>query len=310
MLLGLKLKNGQGNGIVVTLDGTVIFGFHAHHAVNTLAGMNGVQQDSLLMKRVLEGVAWVYVGNQNAVSGPNGRRNDARKIKMKVKGQSILYHGIPIVGRMPLFTTDMRQAIRDNLKTQTRRIFKPQPRFDDPIWWVGDKPFVDPESVTSHLFHNIYGTKGCRYGDVGDVRCMCEPLMRGNVTGLAYYRDDYRGPLQSATVAISLITGKPLKWRWKRDYLASIHMPTEAARTVCRITDIRVEKLQEISREDAKVEGFWSRLNGLEQSRGRSFGNAQLAFKDTWDSINAKRGCGWGMNPWVFVMSYKRLDKS
>lgn len=228
--------------------------------------------------------------------------------------EKILYHGIPIVGRMPPFRADMRQAIRDERKGQTRRVIKGIPKEADIITCStleeDDKGNLWCSFGSSALpmdpggYETIYQTK-CPYGKPGDVRCMCESLIRVYTVhhlrdGITYYSD--------YTPVISLITGDPLKWQWQRDHLASIHMPTEAARTVCKITDIRVEQLQEISRADAKAEGFWPGLNGLEQSRGRSFGNAQLAFIDTWNSINAKRGYGWDVSQMVWRIKFEKLE--
>lgn len=228
--------------------------------------------------------------------------------------EKILYHGIPIVGRMPLFTFDNRQAVRDNLKTQTRRVVK-TPVADDVSGFICDKN--GNWWICNSDGKGSFGK--CPYGIPGDVRCMCEPLMRGDVTGLAYYRDDYWGPLQSAAVVISLITGKPLPWRWKRNYLASIHMPTEAARTVCRTTDIRVEKLQEISEEDAIAEGVG---HGFQMNAGwpdyQHIGDdgictltqdtAVMSFATLWDSINAKRGYGWDIPQMVWVNAFEKLE--
>jgi len=155
----------------------------------------------------------------------------------------ILYHGIPIVGRIPLFNAEMRQAVRDDRKGQTRWPMKSQPTL--PLQFMGANSAHTVAYFGKDKDVSLDDAAICPYGNVGDVRCMCEPLMRGATTGVAYYLDDYRLHWP-ATAVISLITGKPIPWRWKRDTLTSIHMPTEAARTVCKVTDIRVERVQEI----------------------------------------------------------------
>jgi len=218
--------------------------------------------------------------------------------------EPVLYHGIPIVGRMPLFQAHGRQAIRDNLKTQTRRVMSKQPScnlegayFDaynggpQWNWWLPDGRVCNGHDIIH-----------CPYGKISDIRCMCEPLRRGATTGIAYYRDDGL----KATPVISLITGKPLMWRWKRDYLASIHMPTEAARTICKVTDIRVEKLQEISEEDAIAEGtVYYIATGGRQAEEMSM---YAQFGMLWDSINAKRGYSWSMPQVVWVNAFEKLE--
>ena len=110
---------------------------------------------------------------------------------------------------------------------------------------------------------------------------------------------------------ISLITGKPLKWRWKKDYLFSIHMPTEAARTILRITDIRVEKLQKISEGDASKEGVARIEFGpweIEETPVHPLTSTyKKAFQKTWDSIYTKRGFGWDVPQWVWVYEFEKL---
>ena len=203
--------------------------------------------------------------------------------------EKIMYHGIPIDGRMPLFTVGNRQAIRDKLKTQTRRPIDPQPVLVSDAWrwkniaWGVSGAQISDEFIVDH----------CPYENVGDVRCMCEPLMRGP-DGMVYCSDDRYMPH-----AISLITGKRIPWRWKRDTLASIHMPTEAARTVCRVTDIRVERVQEITGKDAENEiGGWDELHKYDPIS---------EFSDLWESIYAKRGLGWYVNPWVWVIEFRNV---
>jgi len=76
-------------------------------------------------------------------------------------------------------------------------------------------------------------------------------------------------------------------------------MPRWASRITLELTDVRVQRLQEISAEDAVAEGC-SALpdNGIALSR----------FTDLWNSINEKRGYGWGVNPWVWALTFKRLE--
>jgi len=99
------------------------------------------------------------------------------------------------------------------------------------------------------------------------------------------------------------------KWR------PSIHMPKEAARIWLEVTDVRVERLQEITVEDVIHEGLEvdNEISNPDPSTHESIKNWNLAwaqhlFRDLWDSINAKRGYGWDMNPWVWVISFRRVE--
>lgn len=97
-------------------------------------------------------------------------------------------------------------------------------------------------------------------------------------------------------------------WKWT----PSIHMPRDASRILLEITDIRVERIQEISESDCWAEGI--------NDEGDAYLNAEhltlavggcpekSAFRDLWDSINAKQGYGWDSNPWVWVVEFKPLE--
>lgn len=92
-----------------------------------------------------------------------------------------------------------------------------------------------------------------------------------------------------------------VKWR------PSIHMPHWASRLTQTITSIRVERLQDISREDIRAEGI-----GLPPSPRFTpgiFSELHQEFASLWDSINKKRGYSWGTNPWVWVISYPKYSE-
>lgn len=89
----------------------------------------------------------------------------------------------------------------------------------------------------------------------------------------------------------------------------SIHMPRAASRLTLKVGVVRCQRLHEMTRMDAKAEGFAPGLNGLEKSRGRSFGNAELAFRDTWDSIYGE-SFSWASNPWVYVCDFELIKKN
>lgn len=80
-------------------------------------------------------------------------------------------------------------------------------------------------------------------------------------------------------------------------------MPRWASRIDLEITEVRVERLQEISEDDAWAEGVdWYSIENKIDGVGR----AQQAFKKIWDSFNLKRGYGWDTNPWVWVIGFRR----
>lgn len=194
---------------------------------------------------------------------------------------------------MPPFKKNLRQAIRDGRKTQTRRVIKPQPRGwspeieDDGITWAwciaGDMDFS--ERIR------------CPYGKVGDIQCLREPLYHNATTRCAYYDDDM-------TPALDGITGEPIPWRWKREVLPQIFMPKRAARTFRRLAAVRAERLQDISESDAIAEGVSSNLIG---EKWGDYKSARAVFKILWDSINAARGYPYTDNHWVWVLTYEEV---
>ena len=83
-------------------------------------------------------------------------------------------------------------------------------------------------------------------------------------------------------------------------------MPKEAARIFLLVTDVRVEKLQSITKEDGKREGVCGLCYDAETGKEKY---DMTLFKVLWDGYNAKRGYGWDTNPFVWVYTFERCDK-
>jgi hypothetical protein len=201
----------------------------------------------------------------------------------------------------------MVRAILAGKKTQTRRVVgsmhppeffgvRGGPDENDPLqWgyyvadgmpWGGDGCLVLARGETGH--DRCVLSLACPYGDVGDRLWVRETW--AEVNGGAFYKADEPWPEAY---------GPEPKWK------PSIHMPRWAARILLEVTDVRVERVQDITEEDAKAEG----VGDLRPDEEGPF--AVLALRDRfhrlWDSINAKRGFGWGTNPWVWVVEFKRV---
>ncbi len=164
-----------------------------------------------------------------------------------------------------------------------------------PYGGVGDRLWVREtwaSKQTGVVAYRADGECGAWTGDGGGGRFW---LRHGGVfhKGIPMRHDSWRGQ----SFGLSAFGG-----RWR----PSIFMPRWASRITLEITDVRVQRLQEIGRADAKAEGFPnSDGSGLPSSGGRMFGNAELAFRDTWGSIN---GAGsWDLNPWVWCLSFRRV---
>jgi hypothetical protein len=101
-----------------------------------------------------------------------------------------------------------------------------------------------------------------------------------------------------------------LKWR------PSIFMPRWACRLILEIIDIRVERVQSISEQDAIAEGTgygfqmnagWPNYEDINKSGicNSTYDDVRMSFASLWDTINKKRGYGWDKNPYVWVLEYK-----
>ena len=184
-----------------------------------------------------------------------------------------------------IFSTDMVRAILDGRKTQTRRILKyapiPEPaRF---IKWSSNE--YAPQSNSGKMFlERSWRPRKCPYGQVGDRLWVRETF--------ALDEDDQ-------VVVFYRATDHETCGPWK----PSIFMPRWASRIDLQITKIKVDRVQDINEEDAITEGC---LNTNDPSSGVDWcqGFARACFCNLWDSINAKRGYGWDVNPWVWVIEF------
>ena len=177
---------------------------------------------------------------------------------------------------------DSVRAILDGRKTQTRRVIKPQPKF------IGapNVPFKTDDA-------NPKGIINCPYGKVGDRLWVRETVFfetfhqqsdeelerdgfNPNIGVWVYRADNHDYPTITA------------------NWTSPMFMPREASRITLQITDIRVERVQDITEEDAIAEGV------------ESF-NTVASYSYLWDSLNAKRGYPWENNPWVWVISFKQI---
>ncbi len=109
--------------------------------------------------------------------------------------------------------------------------------------------------------------------------------------------------------------------RWGGRWRPSIHMPRWASRITLEVTNVRVQRLQEISEEDARAEGLdWASVQCFsrrdvddgdrEDPREVGYGSGSFArdnFRRLWNSINAKRGHGWDANPWVWAITFAKV---
>lgn len=187
-----------------------------------------------------------------------------------------------------LFSTPMVRAILEGRKTQTRRILKIQP--DD-----------RGVRMTSVLFEDYHGNELKPKYQKGDILWVKETWRYTDAS-----LNDHPGYVYRASDPDwETLEG----WKWK----PSIHMPKEAARIFLKVTNVRAERLQDISEEDAIAEGverisvapFVHRFKNYVDDEELEF--AESSFRTLWESINGKES--WNENPFVWVYEFERIEK-
>lgn len=215
-----------------------------------------------------------------------------------------------------LFSTPMVQAIQDNRKSMTRRVIKPQPNGQlecvirhetrgGSCWMI---PGAD-QLAKDFKFHKSYAV-GDRLRVRETWKCTKYDSTDGNLGYEVEFVDGTRKYFEFDDGERFHQFGK---FALKDGWIPSIYMPKEAARIWLEVTNVRVERLQEITEEDARAEGIIDGgcLNCGESEPCGCYNpqpDARDAFIYLWRSINEKRGYGWDTNPWVWVVEFKRLE--
>lgn len=208
-----------------------------------------------------------------------------------------------------LFNTEMVRAIIDGRKTVTRRLVKPQPaptsqiqlaneRFVWSFWKDGDQHLMKAPYDRGDILYvrETFCVGKIECGELPDGR---EALYVSQGTG-----DDDCIP-KEYTIRHRIGTDDVV---WK----PSIHMPKESARIFLRVTNIRVERLQDIDDEDVKSEGANYKDGkhvGFEEKMCRT---AIERFAEIWDNTIPKKDLdryGWDADPWVWVIEFQRISR-
>lgn len=220
-----------------------------------------------------------------------------------------------------LFNTKMVRAILDGIKGSTRRIAKgfiP----NDAVW--GYTAFTPKGYISCRgTFADGYGEKffklPCKSGDILYVRETWT-----EECGKYYYRADYDSDYLDPCETLSggypascrnhpgcdgcMATSTRIHWH------PSIHMPKEAARIWLKVTDVRVERLQDVTEDGAKAEGAIDNRGFIHSSENEydSIHTAREHFTEIWNSTIKKSDLdryGWEANPYVFVIEFVKIDK-
>jgi len=216
-----------------------------------------------------------------------------------------------------LFSGPMVRAIRENRKTQTRRVcranggqWKGRVPLDilpmnTPNEWVG---LMERDPNHGQVFT-------CRYGQPGDRLWVRETWGIGTrpcphhgwYDGIEYRADE--AYLEDEHDILPCYKADEQYWEWLDErqtgkWKPSIHMPRWASRITLEVIGVRVERLQEISRSDCKSEGMGPLLAVPETTEIQWDYIYRHKFGQLWDSINGKKH-PWESNPWVWVIEFQ-----
>lgn len=205
-----------------------------------------------------------------------------------------------------IFNGEMVRAILDGKKTQTRRTLKyqpvdilPMPPRDNPK----EKTWATLDVRGETIDENRGKVIRCRFGFLGDRLWIRETWQAQTIDDLWWHevaKEDRPNFNWAITNPINpAFDTVPPKW------LPSIHMPRWASRITLEITDVRVERVQNIKPIEVISEGIYEPHYGYSKSEGIA---AILRMEQVWDSIYAKRGHSWESNPWVWVVEFEVVN--
>lgn len=221
-----------------------------------------------------------------------------------------------------LFSAPMVRALLDGTKTQTRRVVPtwqqpahdPSPGFPDMEWGAiaqRDRQwgFAVFGMTAEACARELAASGCCPYGQPGDrlwVRETHRPIF-GQTCGLICV--DYRADPREKWERLGDAPDCLIKSKWT----PSIHMRREYSRILLEVVSVRVERLQEISDQDAIAEGIVHQKVPLGVSQRFRFyvpgagveDTAVTAYRELWKSINGADS--WDANPWVWVVEFKRI---
>lgn len=218
-----------------------------------------------------------------------------------------------MTSRPILFSAPMVRAILDGRKRQTRRVVKPQPKpglSPGHMWRREDKSGFtfcchDGDFERCEEAQRI----ACPYGQPGD-QLWCRETWdfrpwtdrtHPNRVRVAYAADGEQREFDAPS------DWDPTLYNYER-WRPSIHMPRWVSRITLAVESVRVERLQDISEEDARAEGA-DPYTYATPDNGHLTHPYHRGFARLWDEINGKRAdCRWEDNPWTWVLNFRRVQ--
>lgn len=189
-----------------------------------------------------------------------------------------------------LFNTEMVKAILNNRKTVTRRACKEIGSYDF-AWALDERPYFKDGEWSYELQTAVDDSKSYSLKapyQTRDILYVRETWQK--IDKECFYKADNDSE------------------DWGMSWRPSIHMPKLVARIFLKVTDVRVERLQDITETQVRKEGFRDYL-----AENDTFYPCGYYFRQTWDSIIKKKDIdhyGWNANPWVWVIEFEKIEGS
>lgn len=217
-----------------------------------------------------------------------------------------------------LFSGPMVRAILEGRKWQTRRVMNPQPYYDPEAsehhHTFGDKNGAwiwQPKKDNYWFYWDGWTGFDCRIANAGPYQEGDSLWVRETWTYITKAWNEHFDTIRPDPITPN---GYPVDLLYRADgyeipanWTPSIFMPRWASRLTLKIKNVRVERLHRIGELSAKAEGVepeWT----VSVERGTSYQSYCTAFANLWDKLNAKRGYGWEVNPWVWVIEFKKIQ--
>lgn len=224
-----------------------------------------------------------------------------------------------------LFNTDMVRGIMDGRKTVTRRVIKGLPDGTYDVKFNGEEWEALFGTVGKGACFDFYKELKlpCQTGDILYVRETWQECCRNTIhSQIVHNKYCFKASVDNPIYGcIDRECGQICNWK------PSIHMPKEAARIWLKVTDVRVERLQEMSDDDCVKEGIraWTKDGKLYKyfpaDKEGDYPNCawsecprtpKEAMEKIWNSTIKKSDLnryGWEANPWVWVVEFERCEK-
>ena len=203
-----------------------------------------------------------------------------------------------------LYSTPMVQALLSKIKRKTRRTKGLERVNQNPDVWKFEKvsqclDYNTPEFMAEFIGANGDGSWQACFSqyNIGDILWVRETFQHTEILNLHPSDENYGFVYKADAQPWECYEG----WRWN----PSIFMKKEAARIFLKVTNVRIERLKNITEEEAIAEGC--EIEWYDKDRGIKLVSARSAFKELWISIYGEKH--WKVNPWIWVYEFEKVER-